>query len=136
MSDIRDAMIIAGSGMKVQGDRLRIIAQNLANADSVALTPGGDPYRRKTITFQNVLDREMGITKVEVARYGVDNSPFRLKFEPGHPAADEQGYVKMPNVSSIIEIVDMREAQRAYEANLNVIEVSKAMVSNTLQLIR
>jgi flagellar basal-body rod protein FlgC len=136
MPDIRDSMIIAGSGMKVQSDRLRIIAQNLANADSVALTPGGDPYRRKTITFKNVLDREMGVSKVDVARYGVDNTPFRLKYDPGHPAANAEGYVKMPNVSSIIEIVDMREAQRAYEANLNVIEVSKAMVSSTLQLIR
>lgn len=136
MADVRDAIFIAGSGMKVQGDRLRIISQNIANVDSLALTPGGDPYRRKTITFKNVLDREMGIPKVEVARLGYDKSDFRLKYDPGNPAANAEGYVKMPNVSSIIEIVDMREAQRAYEANLNVIEVSKSMVASTLQLIR
>lgn len=136
MADVVDAIAIAGSGMKVQGDRMRIIAQNMANVDSVSQFPGGDPYRRKTITFKNVLDREMGVDKVEVARYGVDSSPFRLKYDPGHPGADAQGYVKMPNVSSIIEIVDMRESQRAYEANLNVIETSKSMVSSTLQMIR
>lgn len=136
MSDVRDAMVIAGSGMKVQGDRMRIIAQNMANVDSTAQTPGGDPYRRKTITFKNVLDHEMGVEKVEVSRYGVDNTPFHLKYEPGHPAADAQGYVKYSNVSSIIEIVDMREAQRAYEANLNVIETSKNMAASTLQIIR
>jgi flagellar basal-body rod protein FlgC len=108
----------------------------MANVDSTSLVPGGDPYRRKTITFKNVLDREMGVDKVEVARYGVDNSAFRLKYDPNHPAADAQGYVKLTNVSSMIEIVDMREAQRAYEANLNVIETSKSMATSTLQLIR
>jgi flagellar basal-body rod protein FlgC len=136
MPDVVDAIAIAGSGMKVQGDRMRVIAQNMANVDSTSLVPGGEPYRRKTITFKNVLDREMGVDKVEVARYGVDNSAFRLKYDPNHPAADVQGYVKVTNVSSIIEIVDMREAQRAYEANLNIIEASKSMASSTLQLIR
>lgn len=134
--DVTDAIVVAGSGMKVQGDRLRIIAQNIANADSVSLLPGGDPYRRKTVVFKNVLDRELGIEKVAVARYGVDKSNFRHRYEPGHPAADEQGYVLYPNVSSIVEMVDMRESQRAYEANVNVIETSKAMVSSTLNLIR
>ena len=134
--DIVDSFHIASAGMKVQGDRLRVIAQNIANADSIATTPGGQPYRRKTIEFKNVLDRELGIEKVAVSRYGHDNSEFVKKFDPGSPAADAQGYVLKPNVNTIIEMTDMKEAQRAYEANLNVIETSKNMVQQTLGLLR
>ena len=122
--------------MRAQGDRLRVIAQNIANADSTGLTPGSAPYRRKTITFKNVLDREMGIEKVTVANYGVDSSPFKKKFEPGHPAADAQGYVLFPNVDTPVEVVDMQEAQRAYEANVNVIDVTRSMISQTLGLLK
>ena len=136
MTGIVDAYMIAGAGMKVQGDRLRVVAENVANADSTGNTPGADPYRRKTITFKNVLDKEMGIEKVTVAGYGVDKSDFKKKYEPGHPAADAAGYVKYPNVESVVELVDMREAQRAYEANLNVIDVSKSMISQTLGLLK
>ena len=131
-----DAFFIAGAGMRAQGDRLRVVAQNIANVDSTATSPGADPYRRKTITFRNVLDRELGINKIITSSYGTDKSQFKKKYEPGHPAADAQGYVLYPNVESVIELVDMREAQRNYEANLNVIDVSKSMISQTLALLK
>jgi flagellar basal-body rod protein FlgC len=136
MTGIVDAYYLAGAGMRAQGDRLRVIAENVANADSTGLTPGADPYRRKTITFKNVLDREMGIEKVTVANYGVDSSPFQRKYMPGHPAADAQGYVMYPNVEPVVEMVDMQEAQRAYEANINVIDVTRSMISQTLSLLK
>src|SRR3546814_7312488 len=101
--------------MKVQGFRLRIIAENLANADSVAQTPGGDPYRRKVVTFRNHLDRELGVETVSVNRISYDQSEFQKRFDPNHPAADADGYVELPNVTSLIEMSDMREAQRSYE---------------------
>jgi len=133
---LNDSMKIAASGMKVQSDRLRIVAENLANVDSTAQTPGGDPYRRKVITFKNVMDKELGIETVAVSKRGTDKSDFIKKYEPNHPAADEQGYVLYPNINTVVETVDMREARRAYEANLGVIEVSKAMMSRTLDLLR
>jgi len=136
MTGIADAYYLAGAGLRSQGDRLRVIAENIANADSTGLTPGSDPYRRKTITFKNVLDREMGIEKVTVASYGTDSTPFKLKYEPGHPAANAQGYVKFPNVDQVVEMVDMQEAQRAYEANVNVIDVTRSMISQTLGLLK
>ena len=134
--DIRDSLFIASAGMKVQGDRLRVISQNIANANSTGDTPGAEPYRRKTISFKNTLDREMGVDKVQVDKYSTDKSDFIKKYEPTHPAADEEGYVLYPNVNSIIEMVDMRESQRGYEANLNVIEVSKAMLNQTIGMLR
>lgn len=134
--DIVDSFFIASAGMKVQGDRLRIVSQNIANADSVATTPGGLPYRRKTVTFKNALDRELGIDTVKIDKYGYDRSEFPKKYEPGHPAADAEGYVLRPNVNTILEMVDMKEAQRGYEANLNVIETSKAMIQQTLNILR
>jgi flagellar basal-body rod protein FlgC len=130
------SLILSAAGMKAQGERLRIIAENLANSDSAATTPGGDPYSRKVVTFQNVLDRELNMKLVEVDRVREDKSEFPLKYDPTHPGADENGYVKMPNVNTLIEMMDMREAQRSYEANLNMIEVSKAMLSRTLDLLR
>lgn len=123
-------------GMKAQGDRLRVVAENIANADSTGRSPGELPYRRKMVIFQNVMDKEMGVESVKVVKRTTDKSDFNRKYEPTHPAADEQGYVLYPNVSSIIETVDMREARRAYEANLNVIEASKAMLARTLDLLR
>ena len=122
--------------MEAQGNRLRVVAENLANVDSTGSTPGATPYQRKTITFKNVLDRELGIEKVTVASYGVDSSPFKKKYEPGHPAADSAGYVLYPNVESAVELVDMHEAQRAYEANVDVIDVSRSMISQTLDLLK
>lgn len=136
MTGVTDAFLIGGAGLEAQGNRLRVIAQNLANADSTGQTPGATPYQRKTITFKNVLDRELGIEKVTVATYGVDSSPFKKKYEPGHPGADEQGYVLYPNVEPAIEMVDLHEAQRAYEANVNVIDVSRSMIAQTLGLLK
>jgi flagellar basal-body rod protein FlgC len=136
MSGVVDAFFIAGSGMRAESDRLRVVAENIANVDSTGSTPGSNPYQRKTITFKNVLDQEMGINKVVTSGYGVDKSQFKKKYEPGHPAADAQGYVLYPNVDSVIELVDMHEAQRSYEANVNVIDVSKSMISQTLSLLK
>jgi flagellar basal-body rod protein FlgC len=134
--DLMQSLMISAAGMKVQGERLRVVAENLANADSVAETEGGDPYRRKTITFRNELDRQLGFETVQVDRVGTDRSDFRMKYEPGNPAADEKGYVKLPNVNSLIEMTDMREAQRSYEANLRAIEVARNMLQRTIDLLR
>jgi flagellar basal-body rod protein FlgC len=133
---LSDTLHIAAAGMKAQDDRLRIIAENMANADSTSSVPGGEPYRRKTITFQNALNKELGIETVKVAKRGVDNTNFNKKYEPAHPAADEAGYVLYPNVSPIVEMIDMQEARRAYEANLNVVQVSKAMAAETIALLK
>lgn len=136
MTDILNSIDIASSGMYVQSERLKVISQNIANADSTATTPGGKPYQRKTISFQNVLDRQIGLDKVEVAKIGTDKAEFEKKYEPSHPAADENGYVMYPNVNSLIEMTDMKEAKNAYEANLSVIEIAKSMIQRTLDLLR
>jgi flagellar basal-body rod protein FlgC len=133
---LADSMKIAAAGMKAQGDRLRVVSENIANADATASTPGGTPYRRKLVLFQNVLDKELGVSTVKVTQRGYDKSDFNKKYDPTHPAADEKGYVLYPNVNTIVEMMDMREARRGYEANLNVIEVSKAMLSRTLELLK
>jgi flagellar basal-body rod protein FlgC len=134
--DLMQSLMISTAGMKVQGERLRVVAENLANAESVAEIPGGDPYRRKTITFRNEMDRALGLETVQVDKVGVDRSDFRLKYDPGNPAADDKGYVKLPNVNSLIEMTDMREAQRSYEANLKAIEVARGMLQRTIDLLR
>lgn len=136
MTELVNSLYIAASGMKAQSDRLRVISENVANVDSTGLTPGSDPYRRKVLSFKNELDRKMGVDKVEVSRYGTDDSEFKLKYDPSNPAADEKGYVKMPNVNPMIELVDMREARRAYEANIDVVDVSKGMLSQTINMLR
>lgn len=136
MDDLMKSLQISASGMKVQSDRLRVVAQNIANADSTGNTPGEDPYRRKTITFKNQLDREMGLEKVKVSKYGHDKAEFNLVFNPNHPAANEQGYVKLPNVNKMIENMDAKEAQRSYEANISAIDVTKSMLSRTLDVLR
>lgn len=122
--------------MKVQGTRLRVISENLANADSLPTGPGKSPYRRKNIQFQNVLDRELGLNLVKVKKIGVDKSEFNRRFEPAHPAADEKGYVQTPNVKTLIEVMDMREAQRSYEANLTAIRTARSMMRRTIDLLR
>lgn len=134
--DLQDAMHVAAAGMKVQGTRLRLVAQNLANANSTGLAPGDDPYRRQTITFKNALDREMGVELVEVARTSIDPSPFPLHYEPGHPAANGDGYVQKPNVNTLLEMADMREAQRSFEANLSTLSMARSMIQRTLDLLR
>jgi flagellar basal-body rod protein FlgC len=134
--DLATAMSIATSGMKAQSARLRVTAENLANAESTAQAPGGDPYRRKTITFDNHLDRELGAQVVEIERYGTDPTPFELVYEPGHPAADTKGCVKRPNVNEFVELMDMREAQRSYEANLNALQLARSMQQRTIDLLK
>ncbi len=136
MSDLKSSINIAASGMKVQTQRIKVVAENIANADSVASTPGGEPYRRKTISFKNILDKELGVNLVKVDKVGVDSSPFKKAYIPGHPAADADGYVLKPNVNSMIESLDLKEAQRSYEANLATIEITKTMLSQTLELLR
>ncbi len=133
---LEKSMIVSAAAMKAQGTRLRVIAENVANANSTADRPDGDPYRRKIVTFHNVLDRELGMRVVQVRRIRGDESDFKLQFDPQHPAANKDGYVKTPNVNKLIEMTDMREAHRSYEANLNMMEVSKSMLSRTLDLLR
>ncbi|PCJ38886.1 MAG: flagellar basal body rod protein FlgC [Alphaproteobacteria bacterium] len=134
--DLSKAMMISAAGMKAQSTRMRVIAENLANASSVAMAPGVDPYRRKVVTFVNELDDKMGIRRLKVKSVGFDKSDFGLRFEPGHPAANKDGYIKTPNVNGLIEAMDMKQSQRSYEANLNAIEVSKSMMMRTLDLLR
>jgi flagellar basal-body rod protein FlgC len=134
--DLSKTMKISAAGMQSQSARMRTIAENLANADSLAETPGGEPYRRKLLTFKNVLDRATGAQLVQADRITRDKSEFQKRFDPNHPAADADGYVLAPNVNSLIEVMDMRQAQRSYEANLSVIEVSKTMILRTIDLLR
>ena len=134
--NLKDAMQISAAGMRAQGQRLRVISENLANADSTAQTPGGEPYRRKILTFKNVLNRSIGADMVQVNKIMPDSKDFELKYDPSHPAANAEGYVLRPNVNSLLELSDMRQAQRSYEANLSVIETSKAMLSRTIGLLR
>jgi len=136
-SELINAMQISASGMRAQGTRIRVITENVANANTTGQTPGSDPYRRQTISFKNELDRDIGVRKVEVNKIGEDNeTEFSLKYIPDHPAANEEGYVKMPNVQTLIEMMDIREAQRSYEANLGMIEQSRSMVVRTIDLLR
>jgi len=134
--DLSKAMMISAAGMKSQGTRMRVISENLANANSVAPAPGVDPYRRKVVTFVNTLDEELGVTRVKVNNVSFDQSDFGMRYEPGHPAADENGYIKTPNVNGLVEAMDMKQSQRSYEANLNSIEVSKNMMMRTIDLLR
>jgi flagellar basal-body rod protein FlgC len=138
MADVKSmtgiTQMIAASGLRAQQARMRIIAENLANANSTAKSPGGDPYRRQVPVFQPT--RVAGATGVSMARVEPDRTDFRSTYEPGNPAADAKGYVKEPNVDPLVEALDMKEAQRAYEANLNVIETSRAMEARTLDLLK
>ncbi len=136
MTDLFKSLNISASGLKAQGTRLRIIAENIANAGSTALTPEGEPYRRKLITFGSTLNRELGVDLVEVQRVSRDPSEFGLRYQPGHPAANETGYVKTSNVNTLVEMTDMREAQRSYEANLRVMQSSQRMLQRTIDLLR
>lgn len=133
--DLFKTLHIAASGMRAQGTRLRVIAENVANAESLAQTPGGSPYRRKLVSFANAMDRELGAETVRVRKIMTDKSEFSRAYQPGHPAADDDGYVLRPNVNTLIEMTDMREAQRSYEANLKAIEASRSMLQKTLQIL-
>ncbi len=137
MIDPLDASLkIAGSGLESQSTRLRIIAENMANSQSTGRVPGSNPYRRKTVTFENELDRTTGVNLVRVKDIGVDRAAFRTEYEPGNPAADKQGMVKMPNVNLLMEMSDMREANRSYEANLQVVKETRDLFSMTLDLLK
>lgn len=134
--DFFKSIKLAAAAMTAQSGRMRIIAENIANSDSTADTAGGDPYRRKVPVFKNELDREMGINRVNLASITYDKSAFGKKLDPGHPAADADGYIKTSNVDGLVEMVDMREAQRSYEANMNVIKSTRSMIGQTLELLR
>jgi len=134
--DLSKTLHIASAGMKAQGDRMRVISENLANSNSLARTPEGDPYRRQIVTFENVMNDEVGVNQVQVDEVVKDQSDFGQTYKPGHPAANEQGYVKTPNVKSLVEMADMRETQRSYQANLKVIESSRQMMQGLISLMR
>ncbi|MBT3360893.1 MAG: flagellar basal body rod protein FlgC [Rhodospirillales bacterium] len=136
MDDLLKTFNISAAGMRAQGTRLRVISENVANADSLPSGPGQQPYRRKVVTFRNELDRRVGLDTVRVDKIKPDKSEFQKQFNPNHPAADADGYVLVPNVNSLIEMTDMREAQRSYEANLSVIKASKAMLNATIDILR
>lgn len=134
--DFIRTMMIAASGLRAQSDRMRIISENIANADSTAANAQADPYRRRIPTFRSAFDRELQANVVQLGKVQTDKSDFVMKNEPGNPAADAAGNVKYPNVNTLIEAVDMREAQRSYEANLNVIGATRRMISRTLDLLK
>src|SRR5690242_7099355 len=134
--DLSKTLKISAAGMQAQNARMRTIAENLANADSLAESPGADPYRRKMLTFKNALDRATGVELVRADKVIRDKSEFQKRFDPSHPAADADGYVLAPNVNSLVEVMDMRQAQRSYEANLSVIEVAKTMLLRTIDILR
>lgn len=136
MTDFLSSLRIAATGLHAQTARMRIIAENIANADSAGKSPDEDPYRRRIPTFSAVMDREIGGKIVQIGRLAYDMSDFQARYEPGHPAADEHGYVRYPNVNTLIEAMDMREAQRTYEANLNVVSVTRQMVGSTIDILR
>ncbi|MGA7806889.1 flagellar basal body rod protein FlgC [Bradyrhizobium sp.] len=135
-SDFARSMGIATSGLRAQAGRMRVISENIANADSTAATPGGDPYRRKIPTFSSTLDRALDAKVVALGRVAPDQSAFHTRYEPSNPAADATGYVKYPNVNSLVEMTDMRDAQRSYEANLNIISATRQMIQRTLDILK
>ncbi len=135
-SDLLTSLTVSASGMKAQSLRMRVIAENIANAESTADKTGGLPYRRQVVSFASELDKASGANLVEVSKVGRDPSQFVRRYMPGHASADADGYVMYPNVNSLIETMDMREAQRSYEANLNVIEVSRMMLMRSIDILR
>ena len=134
--DFTTSLYIAAAGMRAQSGRMRIISENLANADSVSATGTGDPYRRRISTITSEFDRELNATVVKLGDPVNDAADFRLQYDPGNPAADKQGYVHLPNVNALVEMMDMRDAQRAYEANLQVMDGSRNMLTRTIDLLR
>jgi flagellar basal-body rod protein FlgC len=133
--DLDRALRISAAGMQAQATRLRVVAENLANADSTGASPGADPFRRKTVTFANRLDRALGVETVRASRIGTDPDDFEQRYDPSHPAADERGYIKLPNVDPMVEAMDMREAESSYSANLAVLETTRGMLTRTIQAL-
>lgn len=136
MNDFNISLQVAAGGLHAQSARMRVIAENIANSASAAKSPDEDPFRRRIPTFNAVFNREMDAYNVRMGRTVLDQSAFESRFEPGHPAADERGYVRYPNIDPLIEMADMREAQRTYEANLNVVSSTRSMFGQTLDILR
>lgn len=134
--DLVNAMTLAAKGMKAQGARMKVISENLANAETTGKSSKDTPYTRQIVTFKNEMNRADGIKEVKVDKITLDSAPFITKYDPSHPAANAEGYVKMPNVNPLLEMMDMREAQRSYEANLGVIELARSMLMRTIDMIR
>jgi flagellar basal-body rod protein FlgC len=134
--DLNQTLDISATGMDAQTMRLRVIAQNIANQDTTGSSPGADPYRRKTITFESAMDRVAGVDTVRVKNVDVDDSDLPLRYDPANPASNAQGYVKLPNVNSFIEVMDMREAERTYSANLSVMQATRGMLNKTIDLLK
>ena len=130
------AMKIASSGLAAQSARLRVVTENVANAESTAAVPGGDPYRRKTVTFASEMDRASGIALVQLKRIGEDDRPFRTEYHPGHPAADADGVVKLPNINLVVELADMKDANRSYEAALQIFRQTRELHAMTIDLLK
>jgi flagellar basal-body rod protein FlgC len=136
LDSLQASLAIASSGLEAQSTRMRIVSENLANANSTGNTSGADPYQRKTVTFDAAMDRAAGAQLVKIKELGVDRAPFRVDYDPGHPAADKAGYVKLPNVNMMIEMADMREVNRSYEANLQIVKQVRSMFGMTIDLLR
>jgi flagellar basal-body rod protein FlgC len=134
--DFTTSLYIAAAGMRAQSGRMRIIAENLANADSTSASANGQPYQRRIATLTSSFDRQLNATIVTLGKASPDNSDFRMQYDPGNPAADKQGYVHLPNVNALVEMMDMRDAQRSYEANLETLDASRAMLARTIDLLR
>ncbi|MBN8913343.1 MAG: flagellar basal body rod protein FlgC [Rhizobiales bacterium] len=133
---IKVAMQVASSGLEAQSRRMLVVSENLANAQTTGNTPGAQPYTRKTVSFESVLDDISGANLVKVDRVDIDKKPFRVEYDPGHPAADADGNVKLPNVDMLVELADMRESNRSYEANLQIIKQARSLSSMTIDLLR
>jgi flagellar basal-body rod protein FlgC len=136
LDSLQASLSVASSGLEAQSTRMRIVSENLANANATGRTPGSDPYQRKTVTFDAEMDRSAGAQLVKIKEVGVDRTPYRVEYDPGHPAADKAGYVKLPNVNMMIEMADMREVNRSYEANLQIVKQVRSMFSMTLDVLR
>ncbi len=134
--DLDKALAISASGMQAQSTRLRVIAENLANQDTTGGKPGADPYRRKTVTFADQIDRSTGGPQVVAKRIDTDKSAFPQRYDPSHPAANADGYVSTPNVNSFVEVMDMREAQRSYSANLQVMQVTRSLLTRAIEILK
>lgn len=130
------SMKVAASAMRAQSMRMQVVAQNIANAEATASTPNGDPYARKTVTFKQEMDRNLDAELVAVREVGVDRTPFNVRYEPGHPAADERGFIKTPNVNVMIELADMQEASRSFSANVQMIKFTRTLSSMTIDMLR
>jgi flagellar basal-body rod protein FlgC len=134
--DLNKALNISAAGMDAQTMRLRVIAENLANQDTTGSSPGADAYRRKTITFENRVNASTGTPTVQVKQIGRDTTAQPLRYDPSNPAANADGYVKTPNVNSFIEVMDMREAERSYSANLSVLQATRSMLDRTIAMLQ